>query len=270
MRKAVLPLFLILLLLAAPATAAERLLLATTTSTANTGLLDVLLPAFTKASGITVHYVPVGTGKALAIAKRCDADVLIVHAPALEKRFVADGHGVDRKPLMHNYFVIAGPASDPAGVKGKNPVAAFKAIMAAKARFVSRGDNSGTNVKELGLWKEAGVKPDWPGYKEAGRGMGATLTMANEMKAYTLSDIGTYRKYKSVGKLDLVALVSKHDRLANPYSVILVNPAKCPKAKYEMAKAFEKFLLSPQGQAIIGGFRADGKRLFWPAHPPQR
>jgi len=270
MRKTLLPVLLALVLLAAPAHAAQRLLLATTTSTANSGLLDVLLPAFTKASGITVHALPVGTGKALAIARRCDADVVMVHAPALEKRFVAQGYGVDRRPLMHNYFAIVGPPGDPAHIKGLDPVRALKAIAAHKARFLSRGDNSGTNVKELALWKAAGIKPDWPGYQEGGRGMGATLTMAGELGAYTLSDIGTFLKYKSVGKLGLVVLVTNHELLKNPYSVILVNPARCPKVKVKAARAFMDFLTSPRGRAIIAGYRAGGKQLFWPDQAPVR
>lgn len=270
MRVRVLLIALLALLLAAPALAADRLVLATTTSTANTGLLDVLLPAFTKQSGVTVHYIPVGTGKALAIAQRCDADVVIVHAPALEERFVADGYGVDRRPLMHNYFVLVGPPGDPAQVKQAKTVEdAFKRIAQAKAPFLSRGDNSGTQVKELALWKAAGIKPDWPSYREAGRGMGPTLTMADELGAYTLSDIATYRKYLSTGRISLVILADQQDLLKNPYSVILVNPAKCPKVKYAQAKEFEKFLLSPQGQKIIADYEADGQKLFWPAHPPK-
>ncbi|MCB2192517.1 MAG: substrate-binding domain-containing protein [Deltaproteobacteria bacterium] len=270
MRVRVLLIALMALLLAAPALAADRLVLATTTSTANTGLLDVLLPAFSKQSGITVHYIPVGTGKALAIAKRCDADLVIVHAPALEKRFVADGYGVDREPLMHNYFVLVGPPGDPAKVKqAANVQEAFRRIAEAKAPFLSRGDNSGTQVKELSLWKAAGIKPNWPAYREAGRGMGPTLTMADELGSYTLSDIATYRKYLSTGRINLVILADKQELLKNPYSMILVNPAKCPKVKYAQAKKFEEFLLSPQGQKIIGEYKADGKKLFWPIHPPK-
>ena len=270
MRLRVLLIVLLTLLLAAPAMAVDRLVLATTTSTANTGLLDVLLPAFTKQSGITVHYIPVGTGKALAIAKRCDADVVIVHAPALEERFVSDGYGVDRQALMHNYFVLVGPPGNPAKVQQAGSVVdALKRIAQAKAPFLSRGDNSGTQVKELSLWKAAGIKPDWPGYREAGRGMGPTLTMADELGAYTLSDIATYRKYLSTGRISLVILADNQDLLKNPYSVILVNPAKCPKVKYGQAKKFEKFLLSAQGQKIIADYKADGKKLFWPVHPPK-
>ena len=268
MRARIVLISLLALLLAVPASAADRLVLATTTSTANTGLLDVLLPAFTKQSGITVHYIPVGTGKALAIAKRCDADVVIVHAPELEKRFVAQGYGVDRQPLMHNYFVLVGPPEDPALVKQAKTVEdAFRRIAQAQAPFLSRGDNSGTQVKELALWKAAGIKPVWPAYREAGQGMGPTLTMADELKAYTLSDIATYRKYLSTARIRLAILADQQDLLKNPYSVILVNPAKCPKAKYAHAQAFAKFLLSPQGQKIIGDYKADGQKLFWPAHP---
>ncbi|RJX35917.1 MAG: tungsten ABC transporter substrate-binding protein [Desulfarculus sp.] len=253
--------------LAAPALAAERLVLATTTSTANSGLLDVLIPAFSKASGVTVHYMPVGTGKALAIARACDADVVLVHAPDREKRFVAQGFGVDRRPLAHNYFVLLGPPSDPAKIKGLAVAEALRRLAQAKAPFLSRGDNSGTYIKERALWKAAGVKTDWPGYKEGGRGMGAILTMADELKAYTLSDIGTYRKYKSVGKIGLAELVSNQDLLKNPYSVMMVNPARCPKVKIKQARALLDFLTGPQGQRIIADFRAGGQPLFWPATP---
>lgn len=251
--------------LAAGAMAADRLRLATTTSTEATGLLDVLLPPFERANSVKVDVLSVGTGKALALARRCDVDVVMVHAPGLEKQFVEQGYGIKRVPLMHNYFVIIGPAGDPAGVKNaKTAPEALAQIKKSGAKFLSRGDNSGTNVKELALWKAAGVEPQWPGYLEAGQGMGRVLTMAQNMKAYTLSDIGTYTKYKSLGRLDLPVLFTGDDSLKNFYSVIVVSPEKCPKTDATMAEAFQDYLVSPQGQGVIGGFKADGKQMFWP------
>ncbi len=251
--------------------AANRLRLATTTSTENSGLLDVLIPPFEKASGVAVHAIPVGTGKALALGKRCDADLVMVHAPGLEKRFVAQGYGVKRVPVMYNHFAIVGPPGDPAGVgKCEDAVKALARIAEAKATFISRGDNSGTNVKELMLWKKAGIKPDWPGYKEAGRGMGATLTMAGQMGGYTLTDIGTFLKYKSVGKVNLQIHKTQTPSLRNPYSVILVNPKRCPKVRAKLAQAFIDFLTSPRGQKIIADYKAGGRQLFWPDARPDK
>lgn len=266
MRKKCLIMAAILILgLATAGAAAERLRLATTTSTEATGLLDVLLPPFEQANKITVDVLSVGTGKALALARRCDVDVVMVHAPGLEKQFVEQGYGIKRVPLMHNYFVIAGPADDPAGVKtAKTASQALALIKKSGAKFLSRGDNSGTNVKELALWKTAGVEPEWSGYMEVGQGMGRVLTMAQNMKAYTLSDIGTYTKYKSLGRLDLPIMFTGDNSLKNYYSVIVVNPAKCPKTDLKQAEAFQNYLISPQGQGIIGGFKADGKQMFWP------
>ena len=258
-----------LLILTTPCLAAERIRLATTTSTQNSGLLEHLIPPFEKSAGVKVDVISVGTGKALALAKRCDVDLVMVHAPNLEKQFVAEGYGVDRRKLMHNYFVVVGPASDPAGVaQAKNVVQAFRDIAGAKAPFVSRGDGSGTNVKEKEIWRAAGLKPAWQGYKEAGQGMGAVLTMSNQLQAYTLTDIGTFRKYLSTGKLDLKVLLHQDPLLKNPYSVILVNPAKCPKTKINPAKAFMDYLVSPKGQKLIQNYKADGKQLFWPEAEP--
>jgi tungstate transport system substrate-binding protein len=258
-----------LLLLTTLAAGQERLRLATTTSTQNSGLLDHLLPPYEKAAGVKIDVISVGTGKALALAKRCDVDMVMVHAPGLEKKFVAQGFGVDRRKLMHNYFVVVGPASDPAGVAtAKNVVQAFKAIAAAKAPFVSRGDRSGTNVKEKEVWKAAGLQPKWKAYKEAGQGMGAVLTMSSQLQAYTLTDIGTFRKYLVSGKLDLKVLFERDPLLKNPYSVIMVNPAKCPKTKAALAKAFMDYLVSPRGQEAIQNYRAGGKQLFWPDAAP--
>lgn len=253
----------------APVLARERIRLATTTSTQNSGLLERLIPPYEKQAGVTIDVISVGTGKALALAKRCDVDLVMVHAPKLEEEFVARGYGVDRRKLMHNFFVVVGPAGDPAGVaKTKDVVQAFQAIAKAKAPFVSRGDKSGTNVKEKAVWKAAGIKSNWAGYKEAGQGMGAVLTMSSQLQAYTLTDIGTFRKYLSTGKLDLKVLLERDPLLKNPYSVILVNPAKCPKTKAGPAKAFMDYLVSPRGQQLIRDYRADGKQLFWPDAAP--
>lgn len=253
-----------------PAAAADRLRLATTTSTQNTGLLDHVLPPFEKSAGVKVDVISVGTGKALALAKRCDVDLVLVHAPEMEKKFVADGYGGDRRGLMHNFFVVVGPAEDPAGVaKAQGAVQAFQAMAKTRAPFISRGDRSGTNVKEKALWQAAGVKPSWPGYKEVGQGMGAVLTMSSQLKAYTLTDIGTYRKYLSEGKLELKVLMSQDESLKNPYSLILVNPAKCPRTKADAAKALMDYLLSPQTQKMIRDFKADGQQLFWPDALPR-
>lgn len=265
MRLRALALLLTILMLSAPALAAERLRLATTTSTANSGLLDVLIPPFSRATGIAVHAIPVGTGRALALARRCDADLVMVHAPVLEKRFVAEGYGLKRIPLMHNYYALVGPPSDPAGVRGISDAReALRRIARSQVVFLSRGDNSGTNVKEMALWQAAGLKPEWPGYKETGRGMGATLTMASQLKGYTLTDTGTFLKYKSVGKLNLEIVHTETPLMKNPYAVILVNPQRCPRVRARAAAAFAKYLTSAQGQKIIADYKADGRQLFWP------
>ena len=264
-RKAVLVALALTILVAFPAYSAERLRLATTTSTENSGLLGVLVPAFEKAAKAKVDVIAVGTGKALKLGQRCDVDVVMVHAPGREIKYVKDGHGVMRTAVMHNFFALVGPAADPAGVKKAADVkAAMKNIKAKGAVFVSRGDDSGTNIKELGLWKAAGIKPDWKGYKEAGQGMGAVLTMTNQLKGYTLTDTGTYLKYKSKGGMDLEILFMQDDLLKNPYHVMMVNPAKCPKVKKDLAKKFIDFLVSAKGQKIIAGYKAGGKQLFWP------
>lgn len=250
---------------AATAGAATRLRLATTTSTENSGLLYVLIPPFEKQTGIKVDVISVGTGKALKLGQRCDVDIVMVHAPAREIAYVKKGYGVDRRAVMHNYFAIAGPPNDPAQVaQAKSLTDALKRIVQHKARFISRGDDSGTHIKERSLWKAAGLKTDWPGYREAGQGMGAVLNMASQLGAYTLTDTGTFLKYKSAGKLNLKLLFMKDKLLANPYHVMMVNPARCPKVKVKAAKAFMDFLVSPRGQAIIKKYRAAGKQLFWP------
>jgi len=251
------------------ALAQEKVLrMATTTSTDNTGLLDELAPMFNKDTGIELQWVSVGTGKALELGKNCDVDVLLVHAPGAEKKYVEDGHGVNRREIMYNDFVIIGPPDDPAGVKGKSASEALAAFAEKKAPFASRGDNSGTNKKELGLWEQAGIsgidKEEW--YVQTGQGMLATLNVAAERKAYTLTDRGTYIKYEAnmKGEPPLVILVEGDKGLFNQYSVLEVNPEKCPEAKNDLAKAFSDWMAKPETQKAIGEFKLMGKQLFTP------
>jgi tungstate transport system substrate-binding protein len=257
------------LLLAGAAAAQDKvLLMATTTSTEDTGLLNVMGPEFKKASGIELRWTATGTGKALKLGENCDVDVLMVHAPDAEKKFVAGGFGLDRREIMYNDFVIIGPAADPAGVKGKSVKQALEAVAAKKAVFVSRGDKSGTHMMELDLWKAAGLavpeKESW--YAQAGQGMMATITIAAEKSGYTLADRGTYIKYENNlgGNPPLKILVEGDQTLLNQYAVIAVNPAKCPKAKLEPAKAFSAWIAGPEGQKVIREFKVMGKPLFTP------
>jgi tungstate transport system substrate-binding protein len=248
---------------AAPAT--KELILATTTSTQDSGLLDVLVPAFEKQSGYTVKTVAVGTGQALKMGEEGNADVLLVHAPASEKTYMEGGFGAERFLVMHNDFIIVGPTDDPAGIKGMtSAVEAFKKIAAAAAPFVSRGDDSGTNKAELALWKQAEITPEGDWYIESGQGMGATLKVAGEKAAYTLTDRATYLATKEGLGLDI--LVEKDNVLLNVYHVITVNPVKWPKVNNEGAKAFAQFLISPETQKMIGEFGVDkyGQALFTP------
>jgi tungstate transport system substrate-binding protein len=244
------------------------LLMATTTSTEDTGLLNVLAPEFKKATGIDLRWTATGTGKALKLGESCDVDVLMVHAPDAEKKFVADGFGINRKEIMYNDFVIIGPASDPAGVKGKSVKDALQAIQAKKANFVSRGDKSGTHMMELDLWKVSGAaapeKEVW--YAQAGQGMMATITIAAEKNGYTLADRGTYIKYENnmKGTPPLKILVEGDQTLLNQYSVIAVNPAKCQKAQIELATKFSNWIAGPEGQKLIKEFKVMGKPLFTP------
>ncbi len=243
------------------------LILATTTSTQDSGLLDVLIPLFEAATGYQVQTVAVGTGQALKMGEEGNADVLLVHAPSSEKTFMDNGFGKDRALVMHNDFIIVGPASDPAGIKGLPIVDAYKAIAAAGATFVSRGDDSGTNKAELALWKKAELdpktdKPAW--YIETGQGMGATLTIASEKGAYTLTDRATYLANKT--NLQLEILVEGDNALLNVYHVITVNPDKWPKVNYEGALAFLNFLVDPNTQTVIGQFGVEeyGQQFFIP------
>src|SRR5574341_1005880 len=243
----------------------KELILATTTSTQDSGLLDVLVPAFEKQSGYTVKTVAVGTGQALKMGEEGNADVLLVHAPASEKTYMEGGFGAERYLVMHNDFIIVGPAYDPAGIKGMTTaVEALKKIAAAAAPFVSRGDDSGTNKAELALWKQAGITPEGDWYIESGQGMGATLKVAGEKAAYTLSDRATYLATKEGLGLDI--LIEGDNALLNVYHVITVNPAKWPKVNNEGAGAFAQFLISPEIQKMIGGFGVDkyGQALFTP------
>ena len=244
------------------------LLMATTTSTEDTGLLNVIGSEFKKASGIDLRWTATGTGKALKLGESCDVDVLMVHAPDAEKKFVADGFGINRKEIMYNDFVIIGPAADPAGVKGKSVKDALLAVQAKKANFVSRGDKSGTHMMELDLWKVSGAavpeKEAW--YAQAGQGMMATINIAAEKNGYTLADRGTYIKYENNlgGNPPLKILVEGDQTLLNQYSVIAVNPAKCQKAKLELATKFSTWIAGPEGQKVIKEFKVMGKPLFTP------
>ncbi len=241
----------------------SRLRLATTTSTDNSGLLNVLLPPFEKETGMKVDVIAVGTGKAITLGKNGDVDVIMVHARAREDAFVAAGYGVNRSNLMHNDFVIIGPADDPARIKGLSSAAeAFRRIAASSSDFVSRADDSGTNIKEKFIWKEAAITPSGKWYKESGQGMGAVITMANDMKAYTLSDRGTFLSMKS--NIDLVVLVQGDKNLYNPYGVIAVNPKRHDGINYKGAMAFIKYLTSKEGQDIIRSYKKNGEQLFYP------
>jgi len=242
-----------------------ELLLVSTTSTQDSGLLDVLLPAFSEQTGYRVQLVAVGSGQALKLGEQGNADVILLHSPDAEQEFVANGFGIDRRLVMHNDFVIVGPPSDPAGIRDNTPVDALKEIFASRVTFVSRGDESGTHVKELALWKNAGLDPagqDW--YLETGQGQGATLSIASEKEGYAITDRGTFLAYKS--NVDLEILVEGDPFLLNIYHVITINPEKWPNVNLEGAKAFADFVTSREGQKIIGEFGVEeyGQPLFFP------
>ena len=249
---------------ASPSPARPELLLSTTTSTQDSGLLDVLIPDFEKKTGYKVKTSAVGTGAALAIGARGDADVVLVHAASLEKVFMDAGNGERRIFVMHNDFIIVGPPSDPAKIKGKGSLDALKAIAAAQATFISRGDNSGTDVLEKALWKQAAITPAKPWYVESGTGMGQTLQVASEKTGYVITDRGTYLSQKSHLTLDILS--EGDPPLLNYYHVITVNPKKFPKINSAGANAFANYLVSPDTQKIIGGFGVDkfGAPLFFP------
>jgi tungstate transport system substrate-binding protein len=254
-----------LLLVASPAPA-QSIVVASTTSTQDSGLFGHILPLFKAASGIDVRVVAQGTGQALDTGRRGDADVLFVHAKAQEEKFVADGFGVKRFPVMYNDFVLIGPKSDPAGIKGKSDIAAaLQAIKAKAASFISRGDRSGTHIAELDLWKSADIdiaKDKGPWYKEIGQGMGAALNTASASNAYVLADRGTWIAFKNRGELEIAVQGDK--RLFNQYGVMLVNPAKHPHVKKEPGQAFIDWLVSAAGQKAIADYKIEGQQLFFP------
>lgn len=266
-RRLALALLLLGLLLPALAwaDAGRSLVMASTTSTEQSGLFAHLLPRFTAASGITVKVVALGTGQALDLARRGDADVAFVHDPAAEARFVAEGWGLKRLPVMYNDFVLIGPASDPAGAKGSDVAQALSRIAARSAPFISRGDKSGTHAAELRFWSFAAqdLTPlrQAGSYRECGCGMGPALNMASAVGAYVLSDRGTWLAFKNRGELAL--LVQGDQRLANPYGVIVVNPARHPHVKQVEAQAFADWVTSPAGQAAIASYRIGGEQLFF-------
>ena len=244
----------------------KTVILATTTSTQDSGLLDVLLPMFEKQTGYFVKTIAVGSGQAMAMGQKGEADVLLVHSPAAEEKFMADGFGINRKLVMHNDYIIVGPAGDPAKIKGMNSTPeSFKMIAAAAALFLSRGDNSGTNAKEKEVWKAAGINPEgqkW--YQQTGLGMGQTLNVANEKDGYTLADRGTYLSLKKNLKLDI--LMEGDAILLNIYHVIEVNPTKWPKVNVAGAKAFSDFVVAKATQDVIKTYGVEkfGAPLFFP------
>ncbi len=250
-----------------PALAQEKsITVASTTSTEQSGLFGHLLPLFQAKTGIQVRVVALGTGQALDAARRGDADVVFVHDPAAEEKFVAEGYGVERKEVMYNDFVLVGPKADPARVAGgKDVLEALRKVEAAKAPFVSRGDKSGTHAAELRYWKAAGVDLDrakGPWYRDTGSGMGPALNTASSMNAYILADRGTWLAFRNRG--ELVILVEGDQRLFNQYGVIVVNAAKHPHVKNELGRQFADWIVSPEGQSAIASYRIGGEQLFFP------
>jgi len=265
-----LPILIVLVLVLAATVSAQTpasrtVIVSTTTSTQDSGLLDVLVPLFERQTGYTVKTISVGTGQALALAARGEADVTLAHAPAQEKKYVADGKMPNRRLVMYNDFVLIGPESDPAKIRGeKSVVAALKKIADAQARFVSRGDKSGTHTLELTLWQAAAVTPAAPWYIESGQGMGATLGVANDRQAYTLTDRATTLAFAK--RIDLKPMVEGDRLLLNIYSVMEVNPANGPRVNAAGGKAFAEFMLAPETQQVIKTFGVDkyGQPLFVP------
>jgi tungstate transport system substrate-binding protein len=267
-----LPLLFVVLLghatIAAEQPTPQSIILASTTSVENSGLLAHILPAFTKETDITVHVLAQGTGQALQTAARDDADLVLVHDPEAEQKFIAAGNGIDRRQIAWNDFIVVGPRSDPAHIAGTHDtVAALKAIADAQAPFVSRGDKSGTDALEHRLWRVAGIDPAKAGggswYRDIGGGMGAALNDAQAMNAYTISDRGTWLSFANKG--DLTVLVEGDPSLLNRYDVILLNPAKHPVPKQALARRFAQWLVSPEGQAAIGAYKVNGEQLFHPS-----
>ena len=245
------------------AASAQSIVVASTTSTEQSGLFAHLLPEFKKASGIDVKVVALGTGQALDTGRRGDADVVFVHDQKAEEKFVAEGFGVKRHPVMYNDFILVGPRNDPAGTKGRDIVEGLKKLAAANAPFISRGDKSGTHAAELRFWDQAGLKDaHGGGYKECGCGMGPALNMAASTGAYVLADRGTWLNFKN--RADLAILVEGDKRLFNQYGVMLVNPAKHPQVKQAEAQKFVDWVTSPAGQNVIASYKIGGEQLFFP------
>jgi tungstate transport system substrate-binding protein len=245
------------------APSAQSIVVASTTSTEQSGLFSYLLPEFKKASGIDVKVVALGTGQALDMGRRGDADVLFVHDQAAEEKIVADGFAVKRFPVMYNDFVLIGSAADPAKIKGKDIVEALKKVVSANGNFISRGDKSGTHAAELRYWTQAGVaEPKFSGYKACGCGMGQALNMASSIGAYVLADRGTWLSFKNRG--DLAILVEGDSKLFNQYGVLLVNPAKHPQTKVFEGQKFIDWVISPAGQKTIASYKIGGEQLFFP------
>ena len=241
---------------------APSMVMASTTSTEQSGLFAHMLPAFKQATGIDIKVVALGTGQALDMGRRGDADVLFVHDQTAEEKFVADGFGVKRYPVMYNDFVLVGPANDPAKTKGKDIVGALQKLAASQAAFVSRGDKSGTHAAEVRYWKQAGLDSKGSGYRECGCGMGPALNMAASTGAYALTDRGTWLSFKN--RQDLQVLVEGDNRLFNQYGVMVVNAAKHPHVKTELAQKFVDWVVSPAGQANIASYKIGGEALFFP------
>ena len=252
-----------IVLVASGSAFAQSITMASTTSTEQSGLFGYLLPEFKKASGLDIKVVALGTGQALDMARRGDADVLFVHDQVAEEKFVADGWGVKRYPVMYNDFILVGPQNDPAGVKGKDIVEALKKLAAGNGDFVSRGDKSGTHAAELRYWKLAGADAaKGSGYKECGCGMGPALNIAASSGAYALADRGTWLNFKN--RADLAVLVEGDTRLFNQYGVMVVNPARHPHVKAQDAQKFVDWVVSPAGQAAIANYKIGGEQLFFP------
>ena len=245
------------------AASAQSIVMASTTSTEQSGLFAHLLPEFKKASGVDVKVVALGTGQALDTGRRGDADVVFVHDRSAEEKFVADGYGIKRYPVMYNDFILVGPKNDPAGVKGRDIVEGLKKLAAAGAAFISRGDKSGTHAAELRFWDAAGLKDaKGSGYKECGCGMGPALNMAASTGAYVLADRGTWLNFKN--RADLAILVEGDKRLFNQYGVMVGNPAKHPQVKQADAQKFVDWVTSPAGQNVIASYKIGGEQLFFP------
>jgi tungstate transport system substrate-binding protein len=243
----------------------KSIVVASTTSTQDSGLFGYLLPIVEEKTGIVVKVLAQGTGQALDTARRGDADVVFVHAKSAEEKFLAEGFSLKRYPVMYNDFVLIGPKDDPAGVKAKDILMALQTIRARGAPFISRGDRSGTNIAELALWKEAGIdiaNDKGPWYKEIGQGMGAALNMASASNAYVLSDRGTWLAFQNRG--DLAIVVEGDKRLFNQYGVMLVNPSKYPSVKKDLGQQFIDWLISPEGQNVVAGYKINGQQLFYP------